>query len=42
MSPDDLVEIPPPVTLEQRKPADFTRRRHSFTVHRLLTEPLRE
>ncbi len=37
-----LVQIPSPATLERQKHADVTRRRHSFDVHRLLAEPLRE
>jgi len=37
-----LVRIPPPSVLDQQKRSDPTRRRHSFPVHRLLSEPLRE
>lgn len=37
-----LVSIPSPAALQAQKQADQTRRRHSFAVHRLLAEPLRE
>lgn len=37
-----LVKIPSQAVLDRQRAADLTRRRHSFALHRLLAEPLRE